>query len=37
MFSVALEYRVGIIGPVPFEEGLLTRNLGPDYSFSEGD
>ena len=37
MFAVALEYRVGIIAQVPFEEGLLTRNLGPDYSFAEGD
>jgi aryl-alcohol dehydrogenase-like predicted oxidoreductase len=31
MFPVALENRIGIIAPVPFEEGLLTRNLGPDY------
>ena len=37
MFAVALEYRVGIMAPVPFEEGLLTRNLGSDYSFAEGD
>ncbi|MBA7640848.1 hypothetical protein ES703_48519 [subsurface metagenome] len=37
MFPVALEYRAGIIAPVPFEQGLLTRNLGPDYSFAEGD
>jgi len=22
---------------VPFEQGLLTGNLGPDYSFAEGD
>ncbi len=37
VFLVALEYRVGIMAPVPFEEGLLTGNLGPDYSFAEGD
>jgi len=37
MFPVALEYKVGIMARVPFEEGLLTGNLGPDYSFAEGD
>ena len=36
-FPVALEYGVGIIAPVPFEKGFLTGNLGPDYSFAEGD
>lgn len=37
LFPAALEHKVGIIVRVPFEEGLLTGRLGPDYVFSGGD
>jgi aryl-alcohol dehydrogenase-like predicted oxidoreductase len=37
LLPAALEQDVGIIVRVPFEEGLLTGQLGPDYVFSEGD
>jgi len=37
LLPAALEHDVGIIVRVPFEEGLLTGTMGPDYQFSEGD
>lgn len=33
----ALEHNVGIIVRVPFEEGLLTGKITPDYKFEEND
>ncbi len=37
LLPAALEHHVGIIVRVPFEEGLLTGKMGPDYQFEEGD
>jgi aryl-alcohol dehydrogenase-like predicted oxidoreductase len=37
LLPAAQEAGVGIIVRVPFEEGLLTGKMGPDYSFEEGD
>jgi aryl-alcohol dehydrogenase-like predicted oxidoreductase len=37
LLPAALEHNVGIIVRVPFEEGLLTGKMGPDYVFDEGD
>lgn len=37
LFPAAQEMGVGIIVRVPFEEGLLTGNMGPDFQFDEGD
>ena len=37
LFPAALEHNVGIIARVPFEEGLLTGKIGPDYQFPERD
>ncbi|MDX9975604.1 MAG: aldo/keto reductase [FCB group bacterium] len=37
LLPAAIEGNVGIIVRVPFEEGLLTGHLGPDYEFDEGD
>jgi len=37
LLPAALEHDVGIIVRVPFEEGLLTGKMGPDYVFDEGD
>lgn len=37
LLPAALEHNVGIIVRVPFEEGLLTGQIGPDHQFSDGD
>lgn len=37
LLPAALEHNVGIIARVPFEEGLLTGTMGPDYQFREDD
>jgi aryl-alcohol dehydrogenase-like predicted oxidoreductase len=37
LLPAALAHDVGIIVRVPFEEGLLTGKMGPDYAFDEGD
>jgi aryl-alcohol dehydrogenase-like predicted oxidoreductase len=37
LLPAALEHDVGIIVRVPFEEGLLTGQIGPDHTFDEGD
>lgn len=37
LLPAALEPDVGIIVRVPFEEGLLTGKMGPDYVFDAGD
>jgi len=37
LLPAALGNNVGIIVRVPFEEGLLTGKMGPDYVFEEGD
>ena len=37
LLPAALEYDVGIIVRVPFEEGLLTGTMGPGYAFAEDD
>jgi len=37
LFPAAIEHNVGIIVRVPFEEGLLTGKIGPDYEFPERD
>jgi aryl-alcohol dehydrogenase-like predicted oxidoreductase len=37
LLPAALAHDVGIIVRVPFEEGLLTGKMGPDYTFDEGD
>jgi aryl-alcohol dehydrogenase-like predicted oxidoreductase len=37
LLPAALGNNVGIIVRVPFEEGLLTGKMGPDYQFEEGD
>ena len=37
LLPAALEHDVGIIVRVPFEEGLLTGKMGPDYVFDAGD
>ncbi len=37
LFPAAIEGETGIIVRVPFEEGLLTGRLTPDYVFPEGD
>jgi aryl-alcohol dehydrogenase-like predicted oxidoreductase len=37
LLPAALTHDVGIIVRVPFEEGLLTGKMGPDYAFDEGD
>ncbi len=37
LLPAALKQGVGIIVRVPFEEGLLTGTLSPEYQFAEGD
>jgi len=37
LLPAALEHNVGIIVRVPFEEGLLTGAIGPDFEFEEND
>ncbi|MCL6588654.1 MAG: aldo/keto reductase [Firmicutes bacterium] len=37
LFPAAIEFNIGIIARVPFEEGLLTGKIGPGYKFPEGD
>jgi aryl-alcohol dehydrogenase-like predicted oxidoreductase len=37
LFPAAYDHGVGIIVRVPFEEGLLTGTLTPEYQFPEGD
>jgi aryl-alcohol dehydrogenase-like predicted oxidoreductase len=37
LLPAALAHNVGVIVRVPFEEGLLTGKMGPDYVFDEGD
>lgn len=37
LLPAAYKHRVGIVARVPFEEGLLTGRMGPDYEFEEGD
>jgi aryl-alcohol dehydrogenase-like predicted oxidoreductase len=37
LFPAAQKHNVGIIVRVPFEEGLLTGEMGPDYRFDEND
>lgn len=37
LLPAALEHNVGIIVRVPFEEGLLTGQMGPDHVFEEAD
>jgi len=37
LLPAALAHNVGIIVRVPFEEGLLTGKMGPDYRFEPGD
>jgi aryl-alcohol dehydrogenase-like predicted oxidoreductase len=37
LLPAALEHHVGIIVRVPFEEGLLTGQIGPNHRFSEDD
>jgi aryl-alcohol dehydrogenase-like predicted oxidoreductase len=37
LLPAAQKHNVGIIVRVPFEEGLLTGEMGPDYPFTPGD
>jgi len=37
LLPAALAHNVGIIGRVPFEEGLLTGKIGPETHFPKGD
>lgn len=37
LLPAALAHQVGVIVRVPFEEGLLTGNMGPDYQFEPDD
>ncbi len=37
LLDACLEHGVGVLARVPFDEGSLTGNLGPDSEFPEGD